>query len=432
MSKTIVLIGAGSAIFGFNAIGDIFQSKLLEGSKIVLHDIDADTLKYVNDTTVEFVRENDLPFTIYATTDRREALSGADFCVNSIEVGNRFINWDHDWKIPLQYGISQVYGENGGPGGLFHALRIIPPILDICSDVMEICPDAYFINLSNPMVRISHAVHTQYPDLKYIGLCHEVGSLVKHLPILLNTPLSNLEIKAGGLNHFSILVEANYKDTGMDAYPDIRAKAPEYFTTAPTYFGHIGERRLFQKILKYFDYLPITTDSHFGEYISWAHDVVDNSGILYFYDEYKRYSTTPRVTVHEKLEKGTSEQGDWNLVSIISGIIGDTKHTELAVNIPNDGFIDLLPYDHIVEVPAIVDKEGIQGIKLDNYPLAFGGLLQNQVAVTNLTTEAVLNASKKAVIQALLVDPVVNKARDIEEMVDVTINLEAPYLDYLK
>src|SRR5512137_2675483 len=149
MNKRIVLIGAGSATFGFAVLGDIFKSAILPGSTIVLHDINPQTLAKVETMARGYVQERSLPYTIVATTSRPEAFQGADFCIISIEVGNRFELWEQDWRIPQQYGNRQVYGENGGPGGLFHSLRIIPPILDICADIMAICPEAWVLNFSN-------------------------------------------------------------------------------------------------------------------------------------------------------------------------------------------------------------------------------------------------------------------------------------------
>ena len=141
MSPKVVLIGAGSANFGLGTLGDLLHSKIFEGSTICLHDINPIALQRVKDLGSQYVQAKSLPFELTATTDRKQALVGSTFCIISIEVGNRFEMWDQDWKIPLQYGIRQVYGENGGPGGLFHSLRIIPPILEICADIMDICPD---------------------------------------------------------------------------------------------------------------------------------------------------------------------------------------------------------------------------------------------------------------------------------------------------
>ena len=150
----IVLIGAGSAQFGYGTLGEIFSSDVLNDSEVALLDINPDALRTVHGTAEAFVQQHGLPTLVTATTDRTKALQGADFVIISIEVGDRFELWDQDRTIPQQYGIQQVYGENGGPGGLFHSLRIIPPILEICADVRAICPEAYVFNYSNPMSRI--------------------------------------------------------------------------------------------------------------------------------------------------------------------------------------------------------------------------------------------------------------------------------------
>ena len=433
MNTRIVLIGAGSAMFGFGALGDIFKSKILEGCTVVLHDINPQALAHVEGVARAYLEEKELPYSLAATTSRREALQGAHYCIISIEVGNRYELWEQDWKIPLQYGIRQVYGENGGPGGLFHALRIIPPILEICDDIQKICPEAYVINLSNPMIRISQAIHTRYPDLRYVGLCHEVASLIEHLPLLLETPFSNLSVQAGGLNHFSILIKATFKDSGADAYPLIREKGPAYFRTAPAYFGNLGERALFLEILARYGYLPITTDSHFGEYIHWAQDAVDHQGILEFYHRYKQSLLAPQKPAAALLEHGTDEKEYWRVVPIIEGILSDSGQEELAVNIPNKGsLIAYLPENQIVEVPAIVDQNGVHGVRLEDYPRAFAGLLMNQVAVNDLSTAAVLSGSKRAVMQALLADPVVHSAKAADRLLETMLRLQKDYLGYIR
>ena len=448
MQKRIVLIGAGSAQFGYGTIGDILQSKVLEGSHIVLHDINPVTLQVTYDTGKAFIEEHKLPFTISATTNRPEAFQGADFLVSSIEVGNRFELWEQDWRIPQQYGIQQVYGENGGPGGLFHSLRIIPPILEICADIQEICPEAYVFNFSNPMSRICTTVHRAFPDLRFIGLCHEIGSLPNFLPQILGIPYEELEVRAGGLNHFSCVLTAKYKATGQDAYPDIRQKAPAFFGAMPSlstefkYFKETGkwpekpedftavekeywpERKVFKVILEKFGLMPITSDSHFGEYIQWASDVTDHKGILDFYTFYKSWLAMVQPYIELNLKE--------RVVPIIEGILTDAGYEEPAVNIPNDGLIKNLPEWIAVEVPAIVDKNGLHGVSLGELPHGFGGLLLNQAAVHDLTAEAVIHKSKAAALQALLVDPVVNKVNHMEEMLETMIYYQEKWLGYLK
>ena len=448
MEKRIVLIGAGSAQFGYGTIGDILQSKVLEGSHIVLHDINPTALAIVEQNGREFIDEHKLPFKSSATTDRAEAFQGADFLINSIEVGNRFDLWEQDWRIPQQYGIRQVYGENGGPGGLFHSLRIIPPILDICADALKICPDAFVFNYSNPMSRICTTVHRAFPDLKFIGLCHEIGSLPNFLPQILGVPYEALEVRAGGLNHFSCVLTARYKETGADAYPDILAKAPEFFGSMPSlntafkYFKETGqwpekpedfahvekeywpERRVFKVILEKFGLMPITSDSHFGEYIQWAYDVTDHKGILDFYTFYKQFLSTVQPRIELKLNE--------RVVPIIEGILTDSGYVEEAVNIPNNGLIKNLPDWIAVEVPATVHKDGLHGLPLGDLPHGFAGLLMNQVAVHDMTADAVIHKSKAFALQALMVDPIVNQYEGLDELLDTMIAYQEKWLGYLQ
>lgn len=421
----IVLIGAGSAMFGLGALGDIFKSEKLTGSTIVLVDINPKTLGDVENVAKEYIAEHKLNYAIEATTDRKQALKGADFTIISIEVGDRYELWEMDWHIPQQYGIKQVYGENGGPGGVFHALRILPPILDICEDIDKICPESTVFNLSNPMTTISMAIKARYPKMRLIGLCHEISSLVIHLPKMLDTSFDNLMIKAGGLNHFSVLLEAKYRDTGKDAYPEIRQKTPDYF-------GPTEERGLFMAIFKYFGVIPNTTDSHFGEYIPWAQETADIKGIINFYTNYKKECLSFVIDPVKRISEGTQPEEYWRVIPIIEGIVTDSGHEELAVNIPNAGFVPNLPEHVVVEVPATVDKNGVHGVKLDMMPTGFGALLSNRVGVLNMTVEAALTGSKAAALQALLVDPVVDSVSAAEKTLNAILDYQSKYLGYLK
>lgn len=272
---------------------------------------------------------------------------------------------------------------------------------------------------------------TRYPDLRYVGLCHEIAQLVYHLPILLGIRAKDLAIKAGGLNHFSVLVEATQKDTGEDLYPIIREKGPEYFGQADNYFGHIGERDLIVEILERFGYLPITTDSHFGEYIHWAYESVDHQGITRFYDEYKKTMLMPPIPPQERLSIGSGEGELWGIVPIISAMVSGRRHSELAVNIRNNGLIDCLPDEMPVEVPGIIKDGALSGLSLNPYPKGFGALLQNQVGTTILTTAAIQEKSKYIAKQALLADPVFNRSAVVDDLIKTMISLQSPHLDYL-
>ena len=449
----IVLVGAGSVQFGYGALGDIFNSKTLSGSEITLLDINSQALEIVLKTAQAFVKQHALKFTVNAALDRKAAFRNADFIITSIEVGNRFQLWDEDWKIPLQYGTHQVYGENGGPGGIFHALRIGRIYLDIVKDAMETCPDAWIFNYSNPMTAICTTVKRAFPQAKFVGMCHEIGWLGRWLPRMLGMKFEELHFTAAGLNHFSCMLELKDRRNGKDLYPEVLEKAEKFFLREPGYSDLLDEyhktgsleesekfdkgtsdkksayewadRRLVQFMLKYYKLLPITTDSHFGEYLSWAWDIVDHRGILDFYDVYKIMMTREARPVI-KLE--TSER----VVPIIDGILNDAGFEESAVNVRNDGLIEDLPDWIAVEVPAIIDKDGVKGTKIRAMPKGYAALLRSYSGVYDLTAEAIIHGKKEYVIQAMLANPVVHQATQVVPMVDRMIAQQHKWLGYLK
>lgn len=448
----IVLVGAGSLQFGTGMLGDVFQSAHLTDAEIVLHDINLEAAQRTLKVAQDYMNANSLKQSISATTDLKAALQGARFVVISIEVGDRFALWDMDWKIPQQYGIQQVYGENGGPGGLFHSLRIIPPILDICQQVMDVCPDATVFNYSNPMSRICTTVHRKFPELEFVGMCHEIASLERHLAPLLSVERKDIFYRAGGLNHFSVMTECIYTKDGSDAYGDVKAKAEAYFGNKPGYseilqasrktgtsietegwmdvdLGEIdtirpwSDRWLFAELLEKFGALPITYDSHFGEYIQWAHDCSDHQGILDFYTYYRNFLGKVDPVIEPVLKE--------RVVPIMEALLGAPAYEEYAVNIPNKGYIANLPDWIAVEVPANIDTDGLHGLSVD-IPAGVRGLLSNQIGVHDMTAEAILQGSRDLVVQALLVDPVVTKSKGMGALVDHMIAEQSPWLDYLK
>ena len=446
MSTRIVLIGAGSAQFGFDMLGDVFQSQILAGCHVVLHDINAEALERVRQAGQDYIEAKGLPTTLSATLSRPEALAGADYCVIAIEVGDRFALWEQDQRTPRELGLQQVFGENGGPGGLFHSLRVVPPILEICADIQKICPEAWVFNYSNPMSRICTTVHRAFPDLHFVGLCHEIASLYQHLPLILDTPIENLSFRAGGLNHFSVLTDIHYVDSGKDAYPEVLEKAPDYFEKAMD-FGHVmkkawnavneiemsaeeeivhpwSERGVFRVLLEKFHCLPITTDSHIGEYVPWGHDAADHRAVMEFYVYYKKWTLRGNPEIKEARRE--------RMIKIVEAIETDEVYEEAAVNLPNHGFLDALPEWMVVEVPGHVSAKGVEGVRLENMSPGFAGLLANQVAIHDISAQAIIKGSKDLVLQALLVDPNVDKVSAAEELVEKMIAMQPEYLGYLR
>ena len=428
--EKIVIIGAGSLQFGLGSVGSIVNSDILRGSTISLHDINQANLDLATQSCKEAIEQKKLDFDLESTVDRKKALKNATFIINSIEVPPRFELWDNDYEIPHKYGNKQVMGENGGPGGLFHSLRVIPPILEICEDIKKICPDAFVINYSNPMSRICLAVKRKFPSINFTGLCHEFPGFVRHYSKILDTPLSNLEMRAGGLNHFGVLLSIRYIDENKDAYPDLRKKAPEYLSGA---IGYPYDVDLIKYILEKFGYIPYTQDSHYGEYISWGHEKSNIEGVRDFYNGYKGLTLLVGRRIQKSIKRGKGAKlvkPDYErAIPIIEGIKTDSNHEEVSVNLPNDDVITNIPRDLVVECPAIVTKNGLNAIKLGNYPKGLAALLRNQASVQDLVVEAILKKSKEIAFQALLLDPTIQNASKAEEMFEEMIKINQKYID---
>ena len=243
----ITVIGAGSASFGENTLSAIMRSKKLRGSKLALVDRNAESLEIVRSLANRLNAEWEAGFVITSHTHHQEALADSDFVVNAIEVGAREGLWRSDFEIPIKYGVRQPYSENGGPGGFAHAARNMGPIMQIAHDMEQACPHAWFVNFTNPMIRICDAVN-RHSSIKVVGLCHQIYvgygmvgvALAKDLGIEVPEGLTGMhaamdqhplqyrvreqilplvDIRAAGLNHFTWILSIQDKRTGEDLYP---------------------------------------------------------------------------------------------------------------------------------------------------------------------------------------------------------------------
>ena len=427
-SEKIVVIGAGSLTFGLGTVGRILESDVLVGSTVCLHDIDAENLALVHQACEDAVVKRKLDFSIESTTERPEALRDAAYIINSIEVAPRFALLDSDYKIPLNYGCMQVSGENGGPGAVFHSLRVIPPILDICEDIQNICPEAFFLNYSNPMSRICLAIKRKYPSLKFVGLCHEYIHFMPVLAQILKVGLEDLDVKGYGLNHFGVITECKYKATGEDAYPDLRKKGPAFLYEFDSYDGF----KFIGFFLEKFGYCPYTTDSHYGEYIPWAWEKADVFAIRRFWEGYEEIMNMVYEDLKKKIGKGEGHEAvvaqHEPAIPIIEGIITDSNYVEPSVNIPNDDIITNLPRDLVIECPAIINKKGVHGIHLGDYPLDLLAYIKAQIPVMDLCIESILKKSRDLAFKAVLADPLIETYGQAESIFDDLMRRNKDYI----
>ncbi|MBD3196243.1 MAG: hypothetical protein GF317_14390 [Candidatus Lokiarchaeota archaeon] len=437
MNQKIVLIGAGSAAFGPPTLTDLYLSKDLEGSRIIFHDIDEEKLNMVYEVITKENERLGNKYIIEKTLDRKVALQDADFVICSIEHGDRFeLRWQ-DNTIPRRYGTTEMMGENGGPGGFFHSARQIPEILRIAEDVNNICPEAFFINYSNPMSRICLALHRVYPNLKMFGLCHQIELLTnQHLPNMLNKELSDLELVVGGLNHFAFLLGLKEVSTGKDILPEFHKKCFDYFEGKWDRFHYAD---LTFEVYKRFNMFPYVGDNHLCEYVQFGSeftkviDLVDWITMM----EQGKIGTNKRLERYYKRllkekypRKGllSAQPSGERAIAIIEAIVKDKNSYEYAVNIPNDGIIENLPNDLVVECSARVNKQGLRGVKLGKLPKDLAVLLGREAAIQDLCIEAILKESKELAINCLAMDVNCGSFKIAEKVFDEMMALQKKYL----
>jgi len=397
----IVLVGAGSSVFGYNSVLDAANIPALKGSELMLHDIDETRLNTMRGLADRINQETEADLVIHHTIDPEEALLDADFVLVAIEV-DRMNRWRLDWEIPFKHSIKQVIGENGGPGGLFHTWRNIPPMMEIAFTMEELCPDAWLLNYTNPVPRLCMAIE-RYTDIKTVGLCHEVEHQLQRLAPLMGIPTLLLDAVSFGLNHFSWYKELRLKD-GTDAYPML----DEALKQAK------GFQPLCKAMYRQFGLYPSTDDNHLGEYLAYSWEVTPDEvrGLNWInrcdIEGNLNWERTNRIIEGKELLNVKGKLSGERAMPIIAGMMSNSNHMELQVNLPNTEQISNLIKDSIVETPAIVNKSGIHPIQLGEMPEGLAALCNIQIMIQSLVVEAGVSGDLEKAKQALLVDPVVN------------------------
>lgn len=439
MKKKIVLIGAGSSVFGPSTFSDLYLSGNLDGSTVVLVDIDEEKLEMIYDILCVENEQAGNKFILERTTDRKEALQNADFVISSVEPKRFHFRWQ-DHSIPLKYGARTRMGECGGPGGFFHSARIIPIVMEILKDVNEICPNAYFINFSNPVARVSLAAHRMFPKIKFLGLCHQIGFLNKHLPKMFDCTLDELKLTVTGLNHFGFLVGLEKWESGEDLMPEFNRRCLEYFEGK-------WDKFMFDQftieIYKRFGYFPHPGDNHLCEYIQFADEFVlleDLKEWIQLMEESGKSVDKKIRRYHRKLKAGkspkisllNSKPSGEQAILIIEAIVTGKKMYDSSVNIPNSGLVSNLPQDLVIETPAWIDGDGIHGVVIGDLPKNIAGLLRIEATIQDLCVEAILQKSKSLAINCLSMDTKVGSVDMAEKIFDDLYLLQKEYLPEFK
>jgi alpha-galactosidase len=401
-APTFVLIGAGSTSFGLSTMHDLYGDPVFAGASVWLVDLDARPLERMQRLAAALEAGARRNITVRATTDRCEALPGADAVIVSVEV-DRDRRWQQDFEIPRRHGVEHVLGENAGPGGLAHALRTIPLVAEVAADVARLAPDALLINFTNPEGRICTAFR-RHLDQPVIGLCHEVEIARRRFSKLLGR---DLECRAAGLNHLTALVTARDAETGDDVTGELHAAVDRLTEDGGDRFEFV--RWLHDKL----GIVIATSDSHAGEYYREAVEhtppkdfVASQHDLRTLMDKIADRIVAGTIDLDAFFAYETTEP----LRPILrAAITGEPERIASAI-LPNDDLMPALPPDCAVEVSAVAGPDGITGDRTDDLPLAFTATLRHEVAIQQLVADAALLGSRDAAFQALLLDPVVGSS----------------------
>lgn len=442
MKPNIVLIGAGSREFGPATVVDILLSEVLADLdvSVTLMDVDAQALEETRSFAEALAKSRGRELRVSTTTTLEAALAGAEFVVMAIEA-RRYFYWSQDFHIPRTYGFQQIYGENGGPGGLFHALRNMVPVLDVARAMERLCPSAWLLNYTNPLTKLCEA-QSRLTKIMSVGLCHGVFAGMHQVAALLERPVESLEIRSAGLNHFTWFTEIRDRATGLDLYPELRDRERRAH-----WLHDFDEIALSRILFRSFGLFPSPGANHIGEYVRWASDFLPSQDMQFFHDPAEgdpwkddkippwiynlrdRPTDTPlfqppregrlKPSPNRGLDIDDPQPSGELAIPIIEGLLGGARHELAAVNVTNVGeWVPGLPSDAVVEVPAGVTGEGLEPVATPRLPEPVLALLRTQCSINRILVEAYESGSRNTLLQALLLDPTTHSYSSAVRLID--------------
>ncbi|MBM4143357.1 MAG: alpha-galactosidase [Lentisphaerae bacterium] len=421
----IAMIGAGSLVFCKTLAMDILSTPALRGSAICLMSRTRKKLSQMEAFLKRVVAENGLPAKVWSTLDRREALKGADYVINMIQVGGVDV-FRHDYEIPLKYGVDQCIGDSLGPGGVFRTLRTAPVLIDMMRDMEELCPDALFLNYTNPMGACCYLLGRVTDRIQFIGLCHGVQTTLDLISGYVNVPKDRIDFTCAGINHMAWFLSLRDKRDGRDLYDLFRRNCEKP--------GYYVNEKVRCEVMRHFGYFMTESTGHLSEYVPWFRSSKraleaycdepafgGESGAYYKFcrmiaDKYEglNYLATESATLGRRSAEYCSH-------------ILEARETDVAFrlqgNVRNDGYIDNLPPGCCVEVPVYVDAHGIHPLRVGSLPPQCAALNQSNVTVQILTVEAALTGDPEYAMQAVAMDPLTSACCTLKEAREMTAEM---------
>ena len=435
MSKRFAFIGAGSFGFTRGLVRDLLSFEAFEDATIVLMDIDEGRLATIKKAVQRIVDAGKYPARVVATTDRAEALRGADGVVTTILAGDVDV-WQHDILIPKKYGVDINVGDTRGPSGIFRFLRTVNPILDIAQDISRYCPEAVYLNYTNPMAMLCRVVQEQYPALTMTGLCHSVQGTAAMLARWIGLPPEEVTYTCAGINHQAFYL--NFLHQGKDVYPLIDKAIRE---NPAVYNEEIVRNELYLAL----GYYVTESSGHNSEYVAWfrkrpdlieqycTHGTGWNPGeYAFILKEYQKRKHTWQAEIEAWFQEPVKlDRGGEYAASIFNAIFGDQQMYKFNGNVRNVNLIDNLPYGCCVEVPVLASAHGLEPIAVGKLPPQLGILCSTSAQMEEMAVEASLTGNRDLVYQAICFDPLTSAVLSLKEIRAMVDEMFAQYADWL-
>ena len=402
----VAFIGAGSIEFTRSVVSDLCGYKGIGRLELSLHDISAERLSFAKRLVDKLVAETGADAVVSASLDRAAAISGAKYVINEIQVGG-YDSTQVDFSIPARYGLRQTIGDTIGIGGIFRGLRTIPVAVDLASDMLRHCPDAYLLNYTNPMAMLPWAIYSGTDFRRVYGLCHSVRDTHAFLAGLVGVPEAEIGFVTAGFNHQAFVLR--FERGGESLYP----KLAQVVDARPESLG----RRVRVELFRRFGYFPTESSEHSAEYVPWV--MRHNSQVARFRVPVGEYLARCEENLAEldeltrqldagepiELETDSTDRRDDELAAQFIRSLESDVEQEIYVNVRNDGKISNLPADACVEVPCDLSGAGPVPRAVGALPVQLAALNRTFLNVVELTVRAALTGCRDHVYQAALLDP---------------------------
>ena len=438
----IAFIGAGSTVFMKNIIGDALQRPALSGATLALMDINPERLEESALVANKLIATLGVPAKVATHTDRRVALEGADFVVAAFQIGGYEPSTVIDFEVPKRHGLRQTIADTLGVGGIIRGLRTVPHLWALCADMLAVCPRAILLQYVNPMAINTWAIAEKYPGIRQVGLCHSVQGTAFELARDLDIPLKDIRYRAAGINHMAFYLNFEHREADgsyRDLYPDLMRGYREGRLPKPSHWNPRCPNKVRYEMQARLGYFVTESSEHFAEYVPWfikrgRPDLIERFGVAL--DEYPKRCIEQieqwkaQARKYREAERIAVERSD-EYASAIMNAVWTGEPSVIYGNIPNKGYITSLPEGCAVEVPCVVDRNGIQPTVIGELPPQLTALIRTNINVQELTVAALMKESREHIYHAAMMDPHAGAELDLDQIWALVDDLLAAHGDML-